>query len=131
MTQLPTFKHFVTLMTLMKIISLMMTIMMKMTMMTIIISSCGGNLLMNIGPSSDGSIEPIFQERLRQVFCRLIVNPSYQEHPNILKGKYLICNASTSLTIEPILQEGLGQFFFFFFSAYLNIQGVFFHWASP
>jgi alpha-L-fucosidase len=29
--------------------------------------SCGGNLLLNVGPSSDGTIEPIFQERLRQV----------------------------------------------------------------
>ena len=42
--------------------------MVKMMKMTVTISSCGGNLLMNIGPSSDGSIEPIFQERLRQVF---------------------------------------------------------------
>jgi len=36
--------------------------------------SCGGNLLMNIGPSSDGSIEPIFQERLRQMGDWLAVN---------------------------------------------------------
>lgn len=29
--------------------------------------SCGGNLLMNIGPTKDGIIAPIFEERLRQM----------------------------------------------------------------
>jgi len=29
--------------------------------------SCGGNLLMNVGPAADGTIAPIFQERLRQM----------------------------------------------------------------
>ncbi|KAF2884223.1 hypothetical protein ILUMI_21958 [Ignelater luminosus] len=29
--------------------------------------SCGGNLLMNVGPTSDGRIMPIFQERLLEV----------------------------------------------------------------
>ena len=57
--------------------------MVKMMKMTVTISSCGGNLLMNIGPSSDGSIEPIFQERLRQVFF----------FTHIL---HLCCNGSTS-----------------------------------
>ena len=28
--------------------------------------SCGGNLLMNVGPNKDGVIVPIFEERLRQ-----------------------------------------------------------------
>jgi len=36
--------------------------------------SCGGNILMNVGPSADGSIEPIFQERLRQMGYWLGVN---------------------------------------------------------
>lgn len=27
--------------------------------------SCGGNLLMNVGPTKDGIIVPIFEERLR------------------------------------------------------------------
>jgi len=27
--------------------------------------SCGGNLLMNVGPTKDGIISPIFEERLR------------------------------------------------------------------
>ena len=49
----------------------MMVMMKTMKTMKIIIVSCGGNLLMNIGPSSDGSIEPIFQERLRQVFLSI------------------------------------------------------------
>ena len=29
--------------------------------------SCGGNLLMNVGPTSQGTIEPIFQLRLKLV----------------------------------------------------------------
>ncbi|XP_023407951.2 plasma alpha-L-fucosidase isoform X2 [Loxodonta africana] len=36
--------------------------------------SCGGNLLMNIGPTRDGIISPIFEERLRQMGTWLSVN---------------------------------------------------------
>lgn len=36
--------------------------------------SCGGNLLMNIGPTHDGTISPIFEERLRQMGTWLKVN---------------------------------------------------------
>ncbi|CAM2111673.1 unnamed protein product [Caretta caretta] len=36
--------------------------------------SCGGNLLMNIGPTHDGRIDVIFQERLRQMGVWLRVN---------------------------------------------------------
>ncbi|XP_064599860.1 alpha-L-fucosidase-like [Liolophura sinensis] len=36
--------------------------------------SCGGNLLMNIGPTADGRIVPIFEERLRQMGAWLKVN---------------------------------------------------------
>ncbi|XP_069786778.1 plasma alpha-L-fucosidase [Narcine bancroftii] len=36
--------------------------------------SCGGNLLMNIGPTHDGRIIPIFEERLRQIGQWLHVN---------------------------------------------------------
>ena len=36
--------------------------------------SCGGNLLMNVGPNSDGIIEPIFEERLRSVGDWLHIN---------------------------------------------------------
>lgn len=36
--------------------------------------SCGGNILMNIGPSKDGIIKPIFQERLQNVGNWLSVN---------------------------------------------------------
>lgn len=36
--------------------------------------SCGGNLLMNIGPTHDGRIAPIFEERLRQMGGWLKVN---------------------------------------------------------
>lgn len=36
--------------------------------------SCGGNLLMNVGPTSQGTIDTIFEERLRQVGLWLKVN---------------------------------------------------------
>ncbi|XP_051868665.1 plasma alpha-L-fucosidase [Pristis pectinata] len=36
--------------------------------------SCGGNLLMNIGPTHDGRIIPIFEERLRQMGQWMRVN---------------------------------------------------------
>ncbi|XP_062042846.1 plasma alpha-L-fucosidase [Lepus europaeus] len=36
--------------------------------------SCGGNLLMNIGPTLDGTISAIFEERLRQMGAWLKVN---------------------------------------------------------
>ena len=36
--------------------------------------STGGNLLMNVGPTSDGRIIPIFQERLLQVGSWLKIN---------------------------------------------------------
>ena len=36
--------------------------------------SCGGNLLMNIAPTKDGRIIPIYEERLRQMGDWLKVN---------------------------------------------------------
>ncbi|XP_067044468.1 alpha-L-fucosidase-like [Acropora muricata] len=36
--------------------------------------SCGGNMVMNIGPTADGRIDPIFQERLTQMGDWLKVN---------------------------------------------------------
>ena len=36
--------------------------------------SCGGNLLINVGPTKDGIIVPIFEERLRQMGQWLDVN---------------------------------------------------------
>ncbi|XP_060067438.1 alpha-L-fucosidase-like [Ylistrum balloti] len=36
--------------------------------------SCGGNLLMNVGPSADGRIIPIFEQRLRQFGAWMKVN---------------------------------------------------------
>ena len=36
--------------------------------------SCGGNVLMNVGPTADGRIDPIFQERLEQMGDWLRVN---------------------------------------------------------
>ena len=39
-----------------------------------LVFSYGGNLLMNIGPTADGRIQPIFEERLRQMGSWLKVN---------------------------------------------------------
>jgi len=36
--------------------------------------SCGGNILINVGPTADGMIVPIFEERLRQLGSWLKVN---------------------------------------------------------
>ena len=36
--------------------------------------SCGGNILINIGPTKEGMIVPIFEERLRQMGDWLSVN---------------------------------------------------------
>ena len=36
--------------------------------------SCGGNILINVGPTADGMIAPIFEERLRELGSWLIVN---------------------------------------------------------
>ena len=38
------------------------------------VDSCGGNLLINVGPTSAGIISPIFEERLRQLGEWLGVN---------------------------------------------------------
>lgn len=34
----------------------------------------GGNLLLNVGPTADGRIVPVFEERLRQIGCWLDLN---------------------------------------------------------
>ncbi|ELT94969.1 hypothetical protein CAPTEDRAFT_50577, partial [Capitella teleta] len=36
--------------------------------------SCGGNMLMNVGPTSFGTIPPIYEERLRQMGKWMKVN---------------------------------------------------------
>lgn len=36
--------------------------------------SCGGNFLLNVGPSKDGRIEPVFEEKLRDIGAWLGVN---------------------------------------------------------
>ena len=41
--------------------------------------SCGGNMLLNVGPTHDGRIVPIFQERLLQI--GIMVN-LYSGHKN-------------------------------------------------
>ena len=40
---------------------------MYMVVFLTIYHSCGGNLLLNAGPTRDGRIAPIFEERLKQI----------------------------------------------------------------
>ena len=84
---------------------------------------------MNIGPSSDGSIEPIFQERLRQVFLKM---PRFQLNRGFcangvlvdsrwfmiiitfrfsLDGVLVDCKWRGNLPNKPL--EGSGQMLFF------------------
>ena len=36
--------------------------------------SCGGNILINVGPTKEGTIIPVFEERLKQLGAWLKVN---------------------------------------------------------
>jgi alpha-L-fucosidase len=36
--------------------------------------ACGGNMLLNVGPTAEGMIIPVFQERLLQIGAWLKVN---------------------------------------------------------
>ena len=40
----------------------------------VVIPSCGGNLLVNVGPTKYGEITPVYEERLRQLGAWLAVN---------------------------------------------------------
>jgi len=53
--------------------------------------SCGGNLLMNVGPTGDGRIDPVFQERLIQMGNWLRVNGDavYSSKPWIFQNDTL------------------------------------------
>ena len=41
--------------------------------------SCNGNVLMNVGPTKDGIISPIFEERLRGIGIKSFFNLYYSE----------------------------------------------------
>ncbi len=43
-------------------------------LISFLFSSCGGNLLLNVGPTRDGMITPIFEERLRDLGAWLKIN---------------------------------------------------------
>lgn len=40
----------------------------------VFVFSCGGNMLLNIGPTGDGRIDPMFEERLKEMGDWLKVN---------------------------------------------------------
>jgi alpha-L-fucosidase len=71
--------------------------------------SCGGNLLMNVGPTKDGMIAPIFEERLRGIggvalvylnfFYTLRIYPI--ERSNFFKGQWLKMNGEAIYKSKP------------------------------
>ncbi|KAK3102504.1 hypothetical protein FSP39_011859 [Pinctada imbricata] len=66
--------------------------------------SCGGNMLMNVGPTKDGKIAPIFEERLRQLGQWLGVNgeaiysskPWAYQNDTVTKGVWYTRSNATS-----------------------------------
>ena len=58
--------------------------------------SCGGNLLLNVGPTHEGTIVPIFQERLSQIGVYLGVALEWlfdtALYPTIIIGSWLAIN---------------------------------------
>ncbi len=64
--------------------------------------SCGGNVLLNVGPTHDGRIVPIFEERLGQLGDWLKVNGEA-----IYASKPWICQNDT---VTPNIWYQLGPF---------------------
>ena len=67
--------------------------------------SCGGNILINVGPASDGMIAPVFEERLRQLGSWLGVNgeaiyaskPWKYQNDTVTPNLWLVLNAAQSV----------------------------------
>ncbi|XP_060046753.1 plasma alpha-L-fucosidase [Erinaceus europaeus] len=67
--------------------------------------SCGGNLLLNVGPTQDGTISPIFEERLRQMGAWLQVNGEAIFHSKPWRSQNDTVSADVWYTARP--EEGL------------------------
>lgn len=81
--------------------------------------SCGGNMLMNVGPQKDGKIAPIFEERLRQLGSWLQVNgeaiygtkPWSHQNDTVAKGVWYTSktNGGKTTVYATLLQWPSGQ----------------------
>ncbi|GAB6028010.1 hypothetical protein CHUAL_002237 [Chamberlinius hualienensis] len=74
--------------------------------------SCGGNMLLNVGPTPDGRLIPIFEERLRQVGQWLGVNGEavYESKPWIYQ------NDTVTPSVWYTTNEVSGSVYAFFFN---------------
>lgn len=69
--------------------------------------SCGGNLLMNVGPTSDGRIIPIFEERLREFGKWMEINgeaiyeskPWHTQQDNVTKSVWYTSQKMIATTV--------------------------------
>ena len=69
--------------------------------------SCGGNILINVGPTADGMIIPVFEERLRQLGSWLQVNgeaiyaskPWSHQNDTVTPGVWLVTSTGTANTV--------------------------------
>ena len=83
--------------------------------------SCGGNILINVGPTADGMIIPVYEERLRQLGSWLQVNgeaiyaskPWTYQNDTLTPAVWLVIIAMNvvckyCICIQTIISDGLG-----------------------
>ncbi len=69
--------------------------------------SCGGNILVNVGPDKTGMIQPIFAERLRDMGKWLSVNGQaiYESQPWIYQNDTVTPNVWFTASSAPVTQR--------------------------
>jgi len=77
----------------------------------ILYCSCGGNILINVGPTADGIIAPIFEERLYQLGGWLKVNgeaiyaskPWKHQNDTVTPYVWLVLNVGSFVYLDVVL----------------------------